>query len=202
MTGRYVAFEGIDGVGKSTVMEAVGARLRTGGRKVETVREPGGTEAGEAIRDILLHNHDHLEATTEALLFAAARAQLARERIAPLVASGVWVLADRSLYSSLAYQGVGRDLGLEVVESFNRFAVGDVLPDLVILLRVEPAVGLARQDVADRIGAEGVEFQAAVAGAYDKLAADLGFRAVDASRSFEEVVAESVELIEQELGSD
>lgn len=88
-------------------------------------------------------------------------------------------------------------MGLEEVRAFNAFAIGDVWPNLVILLRVDPAVGLSRQDVADRIGAEGVEFQTTVAGAYDRLAEEYGFRTVDASQPFEDVVADSVRLIEE-----
>ena len=112
MTGRYIAFEGIDGAGKSTVAQAVADRLRSDDRTVVTVREPGATAVGEAIREILLHSHDDLVPWSEALLFAAARAQLAAQTVGPLLEAGAWVLSDRSVYSSLAYQGGARGLGV------------------------------------------------------------------------------------------
>ena len=98
MSGRYIAFEGIDGAGKTTVAEAVAELLVEDGHRVEMVREPGGTEIGEAIRQIVLHSEDDLAPWTEALLFAAARAQLAYEVVAPLLAEGVWVVTDRSVF--------------------------------------------------------------------------------------------------------
>jgi dTMP kinase len=196
MRGRYVAFEGIDGVGKSTVMEAVAAQLRESGHRVETAREPGGTDVGEAIRDILLHTHDHLEPQAEALLFAAARAQLTRMVVQPALEAGIWVLTDRSLFSSLAYQGGARGLGVEEVRDVNAFAVGAIWPDLVILLEIDPEVGLERESDRDRIGAEGLDFQRAVAAAYSELSHEYGFAHVDASLPFEDVVAEAVRAIE------
>jgi dTMP kinase len=159
----YVAFEGIEGAGKSTVAERIGERLEADGRRVVRVREPGGTAVGERIRAILL-GHDLLpDPWTEALLFAAARAQLAAEVIGPALAEGAWVLSDRSVYSSLAYQGAGRGLGIEAVRSVNEPGLLGVWPSLVILLNIDPTEGLLRQDVGDRIGDEGVEFQRSVA---------------------------------------
>ncbi len=158
----YVAFEGIEGAGKSTVAQRVGERLEADGHEVVRVREPGGTAVGERIRAILL-GHDLLpDPWTEALLFAAARAQLASEVVGPALDSGAWVLSDRSVYSSLAYQGAGRGLGIDAVRSVNEPGLQDVWPNLVILLAIDAAEGLLRQDVGDRIGDEGVEFQRTV----------------------------------------
>lgn len=189
-TGRYVAFEGIEGAGKSTVASLAAQRLRDVGMSVVEVREPGGTTAGEQIRSVLLDGDAHLEGWTEALLFAAARAQLAAEVITPALMSGSWVVGDRSVYSSLAYQGGGRRLGIEAVEAVNRQGLGDVWPDHVVLLRIDPSTGLDRQDVADRIGSEGAEFQAHVAEAFDllaKLEPDR-FTTVDAAHPIEHVL--------------
>lgn len=169
MTG-YVAVEGVEGAGKSTVVAALADHWRREGREVVTIREPGGTDTGERIRDILLHGDD-LAPWSEALLFAAQRAQLAADVIAPALERGAVVLGDRSVYSSLAYQGVGRGLGLDAVTAINRAGLGDVWPDTVVLLRIDADEGLARQTVADRIGAAGNAFSRTVATAFDQLAA-------------------------------
>ena len=188
-TVHYIAFEGIEGAGKSTVAAAVADALDDGSRDVVLVREPGGTSAGERIRDVLLDRDGELAPWTEALLFAAARAQLAVDVIGPALAAGSWVVSDRSVYSSLAYQGGGRELGVAEVRMLNEPGLGKVWPTMVVLLRVDPASGLARQDVADRIGAESLEFQARVAAAYEDLASQEPDRivVVDASRPLEDV---------------
>lgn len=197
MNGRYVAIEGIDGAGKTTVAEAVVDSLRQDGIPVELVREPGGTEIGEAIRQIVLHSEDDLSPWSEALLFAAARAQLAYELVGPLLAEGTWVITDRSVFSSLAYQGAGRGLGVETVRQVNAAGLGDVWPDLVILLDLEAGEGLERQDDPDRIGGEGIELQRQVAEAYSRLAEEPSFAIVDASRDFETVVQDCLAVIRE-----
>lgn len=198
MTGRYIAFEGIDGAGKSTVAEAVAERLRTHGRTVATVREPGGTAVGEAIREILLHSHDDLVPWSEALLFAAGRAQLAAQTIEPLLAEGTWVVTDRSVYSSLAYQGGARRLGVDIVRTVNAAGLGKVWPDLVVVLEVDPVEGLARQEVPDRIGGEGLELQERVAETYRRLVStDDRVVAVDGSAPLDDVVAASLAVIRE-----
>lgn len=171
MSLPYVAFEGIEGAGKSTVAQRVGERLEADGRTVVRVREPGGTAVGERIRAILLGHDLAPDPWTEALLFAAARAQLAAEVIGPALAEGAWVLSDRSVYSSLAYQGAGRGLGVDAVRSVNEPGLLGVWPSIVILLEVDPAEGLRRQDGGDRIGDEGVEFQRRVARGFAATAA-------------------------------
>ncbi|NIA24987.1 MAG: dTMP kinase [Gammaproteobacteria bacterium] len=186
--GHYVALEGIEGAGKSTVAALLADRLREIGHDVVIVREPGGTPIGEGIRSVLLHGDDMAD-WTEALLFAAQRAQLAEDVIAPALATGSWVIGDRSVYSSLAYQGGARRLGFDEVRAVNQAGLQGVWPDTVVLLRLSPRVGLARQDGGDRIGNQGFEFQSRVADAYEQLACDepMRFLTVDASRPVERV---------------
>jgi dTMP kinase len=195
---RYLAVEGIDGAGKSSVARAVAASLTDAGHEVLIVREPGGTVTGEAIREILLDRSDPLEGWTEALLFAAARAQLAARVVAPALAEGRVVVSDRCVYSSLAYQGAGRGLGVAAVRAVNESGLQGVWPEKVVLLRVAADTGLARERRADRISREGIELQERVAEAYDHLAAAEPdrFIVVDASRPFAEVVAAAVSAVE------
>ncbi len=166
---EYVAFEGPEGAGKSTALRRVAAMLEARGHEVVMVREPGGTALGEGIRDLLLHGPS-MTPWSEALLFAAQRAQLAHEVIRPALRRGAWVLGDRSVYSSLAYQGHARSLGVDAVRVVNEAGLGGTWPDIVVLLRTDPAEGLGRQQVHDRIGGEGIGFQAAVAAGYEELA--------------------------------
>jgi dTMP kinase len=200
--GRYIALEGIEGAGKSTVAHHVVERLTARGVAAMYVREPGGTGAGERIRSILLDQATELGSWGEALLFAAARAQLAAERVGPALDLGTWVVSDRSVYSSLAYQGGGRGLGIDAVRAVNEPGLQGVWPELVIVLRVEPARGLARQEVEDRIGAEGLEFQQRVAEAFEELCEREPdrIRAVDAMRPVAAVVDEVFAVIEGRVG--
>ena len=193
MTRRYVAFEGVDGAGKTTVAALVAERLAARGFDVLTVREPGGTPTGEAIRGILLGLGSVVSDWAEALLFAAARSQLAAEVVGPALEAGRAVVSDRSVYSSLAYQGGARGLGIEAVRRVNEAGLGGVWPDMVVLLRVDPEHGLAREAQADRISTAGVALQARVAEAYDLLAAAEPERIVviDAAAGLEAVVAAS-----------
>jgi dTMP kinase len=187
---KYIAFEGIDGAGKSTVASRFADALSATGERVVRVREPGGTDVGEGIREILLGHDWNPAPWPEALLFAAARAQLAAEIIAPALNSGAWVVGDRSVYSSLAYQGGARGLGIETVRRVNQAGLGDIWPDLVVLLEVDPSTALARQDDPDRIGGEGIEFQEAVASAFAKIAGEERdrFLVVDAGSDLDDVV--------------
>ncbi len=196
MTGHYLALEGIEGAGKSSVAEGVAASLRAEGADVVAVREPGGTETGEGIRRLLLHG-DEMEAWTEALLFAAQRAQLAAEVIRPALEAGTWVVGDRSVYSSMAYQGGGRNLGVERVRAVNEAGLGGTWPELVVLLNIPLGTGLGRQRVADRIGSQDDHFHRRVAATYRRLAAaEPGrFQVVDATRPLATVVAEVVEAV-------
>ena len=192
MTRRYVAFEGVDGAGKTTVAGRVAADLAARGFDVLAVREPGGTPTGEAIRRILLGLGGKVDDWAEALLFAAARSQLASELVGPALAAGRCVVSDRSVYSSLAYQGGARGLGIEAVRRVNEAGLGGVWPETVVLLRLDPAAGLAREDGADRISTAGLALQVRVAEAYDLLAAaePERFVVVDGAAGLETVVAE------------
>jgi len=189
VTGHYIALEGIEGTGKSTIAARLTSHLEATGHEVLRVREPGGTVTGERIRRVLLDPDGIVSPWSEALLFAAARAQLAHELVGPALRSGSWVVSDRSVYSSLAYQGAGRGLGIAEVRSVNEPGLGDVWPEMVVLLRLDAATGLARQEDPDRIGAEGVVFQSSVAHAFEDMAVSDPdrFVVVDASRDVDNV---------------
>src|SRR5580698_10563651 len=145
-SGKLISFEGSEGSGKSTQLIRLAAHLQKLKREVITVREPGGTEIGEQIRNIIVHNSkgDEMCPETELLLFAASRAQLVREVIAPALLKGAIVLSDRFLDSSTVYQGIGRNLAANPVGQINRFAVGTVMPDITVVIDVPTKVGLAR----------------------------------------------------------
>lgn len=195
---RYIAFEGTEGAGKSTVARRVAEHLRSTGADVVAVREPGGTKVGEAIRAILLDGHLVPLARAEATLFAAARAQLVAEVVLPAVERGAWVISDRSAYSSLAYQAGGRGLPLDEVRRLNDIALGGMWPDTAVLLRVDRSSGLARQATGDRIGDEDVDFHDAVVDAFDALATlePERFVVIDATRDIDTVVADVIARLE------
>jgi dTMP kinase len=196
-TGRYIAFEGIEGAGKSTIADRVASHLEARGHHVVRVREPGGTDVGEHIREVLLAGDHQPLAMTEAVLFAAARAQLVAEKVVPALEAGFWVLSDRSAYSSLAYQSGGRGLNLANVRMLNDIAIGGVWPGTVVLLRTDAGTGLARQSAGDRIGDESLEFHGAVADAFTSIAASEPerFVVVDASLPLEDVVGQAIQAL-------
>ncbi len=169
LNDRYIALEGGDGSGKTTLSSALAARLRADGNEVVEVREPGGTPLGERVRELLLDS-DHVDPWAEVFLFAAQRAQLVREVVAPALERGAWVISDRTYYSSIAYQGRARGMGEEKVREINETGLEGVEPGRVFVLDVDPGMGLGRQHRPDRIGSESVEFQEAVMGAYRDLA--------------------------------
>jgi dTMP kinase len=188
--GRLIAFEGVEGSGKSTQLELLRRLLEERGREVVVTREPGGTPAGERVRALVLDPAVELHPRAEALLFAAARAELVEAVIRPALERGAVVLCDRYLDSSLAYQGGARGLGRGPVEQINRFATGGLLPDLVVLLDLDPAAGLARRPRdPDRIEAQDLGFHRRVRDAFrDLAAAEPGrFAVVDAAAPVEEV---------------
>jgi dTMP kinase len=166
----FVTFEGVDGSGKTTQLRLVAELLREDGLDVVETREPGGTELGEQIRDLVLHAGD-VAPWAEAALFAASRAQHVTEVIRPALGRGAAVLCDRYVDSSLAYQGIARGLGLESVLALNLTAVDGLLPDRTFLLLVDAATAAARMDSErDRIERESPAFQERVGAAYRELA--------------------------------
>jgi dTMP kinase len=192
--GRLITVEGIDGAGKTTVVEGLAAALGD----VEVLREPGGVELSERIRALVKDPALEVHPRAEALLYAAARAQLVAARLEPLLAAGRDVLLDRFVDSSLAYQGAGRGLGVEAVRELNAFATGGLVPDRTLLLRIDPDAALARAagrgGAADRLEREERAFFTATAAAYDALAAaePERFAVIDASRPPEVVLADCV----------
>jgi dTMP kinase len=166
----FVTFEGVDGSGKSTQAQLLAERLRSEGREVVLTREPGGTAAGEQIRDVVLHG-EGLAPWAEASLFAAARAQLVDEVIRPALARGADVVSDRYLDSSLAYQGLARGLGIERMLELNLLTTSGLLPDRTFLILLPPAEAAARRTgEPDRIEREGAAFSEQVDRAYREIA--------------------------------
>jgi len=175
--GKLISFEGSEGSGKSTQIASLAVRLQAAGREVVATREPGGTEIGEQIRNIIVHNSrgDEMTPETELLLFTAARAQLVREVIAPALARGAVVLSDRFLDSSTVYQGIARNLAPGPVDQINRFAVGNVLPNLTVVIDVPTEVSLQRirqraSDLPDRMERQNISFYKKVRDGYLLLA--------------------------------
>ncbi len=166
---RYIALEGGDGSGKTTLSAVLAARLRAAGDDVVEVREPGGTPLGESVRKLVLDS-EHMDPWAEVFLFAAQRAQLVQEIVAPALERGAWVISDRTYYSSIAYQGRARGLGEEKVRRINEIGLDGVLPGRVFVIDVDPGTALGRQHRPDRIGSESVDFQEAVMSAYRDLA--------------------------------
>ena len=191
----FITLEGIDRSGKTTqarlLADALGALL---------LREPGGTDAGERIRELLADPAVELDPVSELLLFGAARAELVRREIRPALDAGRDVVCDRFTDSTLAYQGAARGLGTEPVEQLNRLATGGLAPDLTLLLRIDPEPAGEREgDGGDRFENEGLELQAAVAAAYDEIARDNPGRVVvvDAGRDVDAVHADVMAAVER-----
>ncbi len=188
---RFITFEGIDGCGKSTQAKLLIATLEQRGKNVVFVREPGGTDISEKVRDILLHSGgDELNERTEALLMTASRAQLTKEVIIPALESNRWVIADRFSDSTLAYQGGGRNLDLEWLIRLNDFATFSLKPHLTFYIDVTPEVGMRRQNKnLDRIERVGLNFQLQVREMYNNLCQRFSSRyvRVDGSLTIEEV---------------
>jgi dTMP kinase len=203
--GKLITIEGLDGAGKTTLALALVDVLREKGLEAELLREPGGVRAAEAIRTVVQDPGLEISARAEALLYAAARAQLVEEALAPMIERGVYVLLDRFVDSSLAYQGGGRELGIEQVRQINRFATGGLAADLTLLLEVDPAVGrgrmVERASPLDRLEREPGAFFAAVADAYQELARTEPerIRTIDASQPPDVVLAQASEAIAELL---
>jgi dTMP kinase len=192
MEPMFVTFEGLDGSGKSTQAELLRERLEADGVEVVATREPGGTELGEGVRNLVLHG-GHVGAWAEALLYVAARAQLVDEVIRPALERGASVICDRYLDSSIAYQGAGRELGLDRMLDLNLAAVGGLLPDRTFLLELAPEEVPSRiRRHFDRLEREGDDFRARTAAGYRELAERFPGRIVvlDATRKPEELAEE------------
>ena len=191
-----ITVEGVDGAGKSTLIAGLARVLEP----VTVLREPGGVEVSERIRSLLADPALEIDPRAEALLYAAARAQLVAEALRPRLEAGETVLLDRFVDSSLAYQGAGRSLGVDEIRALNEFATGGLRPDRTLLLRVDPDVGLSRISgrPADRLEQEDGGFFAAIARAYDELAAaePERFAVIDASQPPERVLADALAALD------
>ncbi len=193
MGGTFIAFEGGEGAGKSTQEALLAQWLTESGHRVVRTREPGGTPAGEAIRAVLLGNeYAGLDERAEALLFAAARGEHAQRIIRPALEAGDVVVCDRYIDSSVAYQGVGRDLGVQEVRDLSVWATRGLLPDVTVMLDIDPAVGLSRVKDPDRLESEPIEYHRKVRQAFVDIArADPGrYLVIDAGGAPEDIAAQ------------
>jgi len=173
VAGLFISFEGVEGSGKSTLMESLARRLEDRGHRVVRTREPGGTVAGERIRKLVLDTrHDGLNAHSELFLMLAARAQVVSEIIRPALLEGRWVLCDRYGDASTAYQGAGRGLGIERVEELNRMATDGLQPEFTFLVDLDPEEGRRRMGdrARDRMEQEAPDFHMRVREGYLVLA--------------------------------
>jgi dTMP kinase len=191
-----ITVEGLDGAGKTTLVAGLSKALEQRGERVMVLREPGGVEVSERIRELLKDPSLDIDPRAEALLYAAARAQLVAEELRPLLEAGTTVVLDRFIDSSLAYQGAGRGLGVDEIRALNAFGTGGLTPDRTLLLRIDPAAGLGRiaGRPADRLEQEDVAFFAAIAQAYDALAAaePERFAIIDAGQPPESVLSDAL----------
>lgn len=200
----FIAFEGGEGAGKSTQEQRLVAHLTEQGYDVVRTREPGGTPAGEAIRAIVLSpEYEGLDDRAEALLFAASRGEHVARVIRPALERGAVVVCDRYLDSSVAYQGAGRDLGPDVVRELSLWATDALVPDLTIVLDVDPEVGLARLASRDRLEAQPLAYHQRVRQAYLDLAAEEPQRylVIDAQRDPDAIAAEIRHAVDVRMGT-
>ena len=206
--GLFITFEGPDGSGKTTVSTAVVERLKNEGYPVMYTREPGGSKIAEEIRQVILDpDNTAMDARTEALLYAASRRQHLTEIVLPALEKGITVISDRFVDSSLAYQGCGRQIGMEAVAEINRFAVEGHMPDHTIFLNVDADTGLTRiaaRKYLDRLDQESQAFHERVYEGYQKVIAMFPERmcVVDASRDADTVIAEAYEEVKGWLDAE
>lgn len=202
--GRFITLEGLEGVGKTTNREFIEARLKSHGISVLTTREPGGTELGEQLRHLLLHASAPVSAEAELMMMAASRKQHTVDVIEPALQSGQWVLCDRYADASYAYQGGGRELGLDVVANLHKLLTIDLQPDITFLLDMPIADGLKRMAARgkpDRIEQEELAFFERARDAYLQRAAlqPDRMKVVDAGQTLEQVQAQVSTLLTQFL---
>lgn len=190
--GLFITFEGVEGAGKTTQIALLRDALEKEGYRVFTTREPGGNPVAESIREVLLSAVQPVTSRAELLLFLAARAQLVEDVLRPRLLSGEIVLCDRYIDSTVAYQGHARGHDLELVRCLNDFATGGLMPNLTLLLDLEPAIGLARQSDRNRMEAESLEFHRRVRAGYlaEAQRDPTRFRVIDAARSANSVHAD------------
>jgi dTMP kinase len=200
MIGKFIVLEGPDGSGKSTMAQKIGQHFREQGKQIEFTREPGGTDISEKIRELILdRNNTEMDYRTEALLYAAARAQLVNEKIIPWLQEGKVVISERFVYSSLVYQGLGRNLGIEEIMKINDFGTNKLKPDMVLLLDVNPEKGLKRKlliDGGDRLENENISFHQKVYEGYKSLSEFCPeIRTINAERTIDEIFNEIKDII-------
>jgi dTMP kinase len=194
----FITLEGVEGSGKSTIINFIKDSLETSGKKVVVTREPGGIDIAEQIRSVILDpKNTKMEGRTEALLYAAARRQHLVEKVVPSLNEGYIVLCDRFVDSSLAYQGYARGLGISEVFSINKFAIGDLMPDLTLYLDLDPQIGLSRiaknkEREINRLDLEEINFHVNVREGYEEVMKMFPERMVriDANQEVEEVMAD------------
>jgi dTMP kinase len=189
-----ITVEGLDGAGKTTLITGLAREL-----EATVLREPGGVPLSERIRELVADPQFHVDPRAEALLYAAARAQLVAEKLKPLLDDNQLVILDRFVDSSLAYQGGGRELGVENIRQLNAFATHGIEPDLTLLLRIAPEAGLARISgrEADRLESSGREFFARVAETYDALAHEnRRYVVLDATLPPEQLLAQALAALQ------
>lgn len=209
VNGTLISFEGPEGAGKSSVLEAILPLLEEKGIPYITTREPGGVDIAEKIRQVILDpDHTSMDAKTELLLYIASRRQHLVERVLPALAAGKVVLMDRFIDSSVAYQGYGRGLSVEDIEWLNQFATNGLKPDLTLYFDLDVEEGLARiarnqEREVNRLDLEGLELHHKVRQGYLALAEKEPERIVkiDASQSFEAVLADVLTILEKRLGT-
>ena len=207
MNGLFITFEGPEGAGKTTILQAATDQLKKNGYSVLATREPGGIEISERIREVILNpSHTAMDPKTEALLYAAARRQHLVEKVKPALEEGKIVLCDRFIDSSLAYQGYARGLGIDEVYSVNRFAIGSMMPNVTIYFDIDPEEGMKRINLnhareKNRLDLEKLHFHQLVQKGYEEVMNRFPgrFRIVDASQNVEHVLKRVNNIIEEAL---
>ncbi len=183
----FLVIEGIEGAGKTTQARLLERRLKKEGYEVCRIREPGGTSLSERIRKLLLHSKDEISPEAELCLYLSARAQLIHEVIKPALSEGKWVIADRYLYSTIAYQGYGRGLPLSEVKRFTLFIAGKFSPDIAFLIDLPPEIGLKRVKRKDRFESLELSFHRKVRKGYLDIAREFKMEIVDGRKGIDEI---------------
>lgn len=200
MKGLFIVIEGPDGSGKSTMAKKIGEYFSANGRQIEFTREPGGTNISEKIRELILDNNNtEMDYKTEALLYAAARAQLVSQKIIPWLAAGKIVISERYVYSSLVYQGIGRKLGVDEIKRINDFGTSGLEPDMVLFFDIDPQKALERKlnlDGGDRIENENLSFHQCVYFGYKEIVKNYpNIITINAERTAEEIFEDVKKII-------